>query len=328
MPVQFSNADAAQSAVADPSPRRILLQRGRKKDARRSGSALLAVFWAVIVLSMGVTSWFLWLQERLKSYAQESRSAEALAMAHSGITVALNPKVDRYSSLLDAQVGPEIGYRVRIEGEGGRINLPWILTGQDPQRLAVFKQWLEFVIGVELQARDRLVDCLLDYVDADNLSRLNGQEDSVDYHPANRMIQGLDELKRIPCMEPLLAYPGWADLLTMESAGPFDVMEAPEELLRLLPGLGEGQLQRWIQVRAGMDQVLHTIDDPKFAGADQVRSALGVDERLWKVLAPLITVNEPTVRIFSEGYSAKVVRQVEVVVRKGTGKSQIRSWTE
>ncbi len=328
MPVQFTNADAAQSAVADPSPRLLLLQFGRKKDLRRSGSALLAVFWAVIVLSMGVTSWFLWLQERLKSYAQESRSAEALAMAHSGVAVALNPKVDRYSSLLEAQLGPDIGYRVRIEGEGGRINLPWILTGQDPQRLAVFKQWLEFVIGVEPQARDRLVDCLLDYVDADNVSRLNGQEDSLDYHPANRMIQSLDELKRIPGIDPLLAYPGWADLLTMESQNRIDVMEAPEELLRLLPGLGEGQVQRWIQVRAGMDQVLHTFDDPKFTGNEQFFSALAVNKQFQDVLKDLITVNDPTVRIYSEGYSAKVVRQVEVVVRKGTGKSQIRSWTE
>jgi hypothetical protein len=249
-------------------------------------------------------------------------------MAHSGITVALNPKVDRYSSLLEAQVGPEIGYRVRIEGEGVRINLPWILNEKFPQRLAVFRQWLEVKIGVEPQARDRLVDCLLDYVDADNLSRLNGQEDSVDYHPANRMIQGLDELKRIPCMEPLLAYPGWADLLTMESQGPIDVMEAPPELLRRLPGLGEGQLQRWIQLRAGMDQVLHTVDDPKFTGVEQFFSALRVDKQYHEVLRDLIMLNDPTVRIFSEGYSAKVVRQVEVVVRKGTGKSRMFSWTE
>jgi type II secretory pathway component PulK len=217
---------------------------------------------------------------------------------------------------------------VRIEGEGGRINIPWILTGENPQRLAVFKQWLELVVGVEPQARDRLVDCLLDYVDADNVSRLNGQEDSLDYHPANRMVQSLEELRRIPAMEPLITYQGWEDLLTMDSAGPFDLVESPEGLLRLLPGLGEAQVQRWIQVRAGMDQVLHTIDDPKFTGVDQVRAALGVDERFWKALAPLITINESTVRISSEGYSGKVVRQVQVVVRKGTGKSQIRSWNE
>ena len=301
---------------------------GCSREARRSGSALLAVFWAVIVLSMGVTSWFLWLQERLKTYAQESRSAEALAMAYSGIAVALNPKVNRSSSLLERQVGPDTGYRVRMEGEGGRIKLSWILEGQDPQRLAVFKQWLEFVIGIEPQARDRLMDCLLDYIDADNISRLNGEEDSVDYHPANRMIQSLDELKGIRGMGPLLDYPGWADWLTMESQGPFDLCEAPEELLRLLPGLGEGQVQRWIQMRAGMDQVLHTADDPPFSKVDDVFAALAVDPRLRKVLTPLVTVNESTFRIFSEGYSAKVVRQVEVVVRKGTGNFQIRSWTE
>lgn len=305
--------------------------RGRLLSGRRrleSGSALLAVFWAVIVLSMGISSWFLWMQERLKVHAEESRSAEALAMAHSGIAVAMNPKVDRFSSLLEAQLGPDTGYRVRIEGEGGRVNLGWILAGEDPQRMAIFKQWLEFVIGIDPQARDRLVDCLLDYVDADNVTRLNGQEDAVDYHPANRMIQSLAELKRIPAMEPLLAYEGWEDLLTMESAGPFDLRESPEGVLRLLPGFGEAQVQRWLQVRAGMDQQLHTIDDPKFTGVDQVRAAIGIDERFWKALTPLITINESTVRVFAEGYSAKVVRQVQVVVRKGTGKSQIRSWTE
>jgi type II secretory pathway component PulK len=277
---------------------------------------------------MGVASWFLWLQERLKVHAEESRSAEALAMAHSGIAVALNPKVDRFSSLLEAQLGPDTGYRVRIEGEGGRVNLGWILAGEDPQRIAIFKQWLEFVIGIDPQARDRLVDCLLDYVDADNVSRLNGQEDAVDYHPANRMIQSLAELKRIPAMEPLLAYEGWEDLLTMDSAGPFDLRESPEGVLRLLPGFGEAQVQRWLQVRAGMDQQLHTIDDPKFTGVDQVLAAIGIDQRFRNNLAPLVTINESTVRILAEGYSAKVVRQVQVVVRKGTGKSQIRSWTE
>jgi hypothetical protein len=277
---------------------------------------------------MGVSSWFLWLQERLKVHAEESRSAEALAMALSGIDVALNPKVDRFSSLLEAQLGPDTGYRVRIEGEGGRVKLPWILEGEDPQRMAIFKQWLEVVIGIDPQARDRLVDCLLDYIDADNVTRLNGQEDAVDYHPANRMIQSLSELKRIRAMEPLLAYEGWENLLTMDSAGPFDLREAPEDVLRFLPGFGEAQLQRWLQVRAGMDQVLHTIDDPNFTDLNEVRAAIGIDQGTWKSLAPLITINDSTVRVFAEGYSAKVVRQVQVVVRKGTGKPLIRSWTE
>ena len=294
----------------------------------RQGSALLAVFWSIIVLSIAVSGWFFWLQQRVQEHGEDARAAEALAMAHSGYAVAINPKVDRFSSLLRAEPLPGTGYNVAVESEGGRVNLAWVLTGNEPMRQSVFKQWLEFVIGIDPIARDRLMDCLLDYVDGDNIARLNGQEDSPTYHPSNRMIQSLEELKRIPGMEPLLNYPGWKDLLTLESSGPLDLMEIPEELLRLLPGFGETQVIRWLQIRAGQDQILHTEDDPRFTGADQVRAALGFSTKQWERLAPLVTVNDRTVRMLCQGYSGKVVRQVQVVVLKGTGNPQIRSWIE
>ncbi len=293
-----------------------------------AGSALLAVFWAIAILSLSISGWFFWLQQRVQAHGEEWRAVEALAMAHSGYSVAMNPKVDRYSSLLQAEVAPGVGFRAEVESEGGRINLAWVLTGNDRARLNFFKQWLELVIGIEPIARDRLMDCLLDYVDADNIPRISGQEDNKDYHPANRMIQSLDELERIPGMEPLLAYPGWRDLLTLESSGPLDLMEITEDVLRLLPGFGDAQVQRWVQLRAGLDGVLHTEDDPKFPGADQVRAALGFSPKQWEHLAPLVTINERTLRIRSEGHSGKVVRQLQVVVRKGTGNPQIRSWIE
>jgi type II secretory pathway component PulK len=300
----------------------------RPRTARLRGSALLAVFWSVMVLTLAISGWFFWLQQRVQEHGEDARAAEAVAMAHSGYAVAMNPTVDRYSSLLRAEPLPGTGYRVSMESEGGRINLVWVLTGNDLVRQNIFKQWLEFVIGVEPIARDRLMDCLLDYVDADNIARLNGQEDSPAYHPANRMIRNLDELKRIPGLEPLTSFPGWKDLLTLESSGPLDLMEIPEELLRLLPGFGETQVLRWLQIRAGQDQVLHTEDDPRYTGADQVRAALGFSPKQWERLAPLVTVNDRTLRILSEGYSGKVVRQLQVVVRKGTGNPQIRSWIE
>lgn len=299
-----------------------------RRASGERGTALLAVFWSIMVLTLAVSGWFFWLQQRVQEHGEEARGAEAMAMAHSGYAVAIHPKVDRFSSLLQAEPLPGMGYRVSVESEGGRINLAWVLTGNDNARLNVFKQWLEFVIGVDPIARDRLMDCLLDYVDGDNVTRLNGQEDSPTYHPANRMIQNLDELKRIPGLEPLTSYPGWKDLLTLESSGPLDLMEIPEELLRLLPGFGETQVLRWLQIRAGQDQMLHTEDDPRYTGADQVRAALGFSPKQWERLAPLVTVNDRTVRMLCEGYSGKVVRQVRVVVRKGTGNPQIRSWIE
>ena len=291
---------------------------------------MLAVFWSIIVLSIAVSGWFFWLQQRVQEHGEDARAAEALSMAHSGYAVAIHPKVDRFSSLLRAEPLPGMGYDVAVEREAGRINLKFIFAnnGLEKQRVNLFRQWLEFVIGIDPIARDRLVDCLIDYVDADNIAGLNGQEDSPTYHPANRMIQNLDELKRIPGIEPLLNYPGWKDLLTLDSDGRLDLMEIPEDLLRLLPGFGENQVIRWLQVRAGQDQILHTEDDPRFTGADQVRSALGLSTEQWKPIAPLVTVNEPTFRMICKGYSGKVVRQVQVVVRKGNGKTQIQSWTE
>jgi hypothetical protein len=300
----------------------------RRRASRQGGSALLAVFWSIMVLTLAISGWFFWLQQRVQEHGEDARGAEAMAMAHSGYAVASNPKVDRYSSLLHAEPLPGMGYRVAMESEGGRINLVWILTGNDRARLNLFKQWLEFVIGIEPIARDRLMDCLLDYVDADNITRPNGQEDSPTYHPANRMIQNLDELKRIPGLEPLTSYPGWKDLLTLESTGPLDLMEIPEELLRLLPGFGETQVLRWLQIRAGQDQVLHTEDDPKYTGPDQVRAALGFGAKQWERLAPLVTVNDRTVRMVCEGYSGKVVRQLQVVVRKDIKSQRILSWIE
>jgi len=300
----------------------------RRRAARQGGSALLAVFWSIMVLTLAISGWFFWLQQRVQEHGEDARGAEAMAMAHSGYAVASNPKVDRYSSLLHAEPLPGMGYRVAMESEGGRINLVWILTGNDRARLNLFKQWLEFVIGIEPIARDRLMDCLLDYVDADNITRPNGQEDSPTYHPANRMIQNLDELKRIPGLEPLTSYPGWKDLLTLESTGPLDLMEIPEELLRLLPGFGETQVLRWLQIRAGQDQVLHTEDDPKYTGPDQVRIALGFGVKQWERLEKLVTVNDRTVRMVCEGYSGKVVRQLQVVVRKDIKGQRILSWIE
>ncbi|MCX8512894.1 MAG: type II secretion system protein GspK [Chthoniobacteraceae bacterium] len=305
----------------------------RAAHTAKNGSALLAVFWGIIVLTMAVAGWFFWLQQRVQEHGQDSRSIEALAMAHSGIAMALNPKVDRYSSLLQTEIEPGLGFRVTMESEGSRLNLKVLLEGmlqKNGSCDSIFRKWLEWVIGVEdLIQRDRLVDCLLDYVDTKNTVRLHGEKESKDYHPAHRMILSLDELKRIPGMEPLLAYPGWKDLLTLDSSKILDLMEAPEELLRVLPGFSEVQVQRLLQIRVGMDGILHTEDDRKFESTDALLKQLGmVNKTSRDELAALVGVNEPTIRIKAEGYSGKVIRQVQVVVRKGTGQPLIFSWIE
>jgi hypothetical protein len=145
------------------------------------------------------------------------------------------------------------------------------------------------------------------------------------------MLQSLDELRRIPGMEPLLSYPGWEELLTLESSGQLDLMEVPEEVLRLIPGFTENRVQRWLQIRSGPDQLLHTEDDPKYTDVTKVLKSLGMDEDKIKQLVQtdgLVSVGDQIVRVRSEGYSGKVIRQVQVVVRKVSGTPKIISWIE
>lgn len=87
----------------------------------QGGSALLAVFWSIIVLSIAVSGWFFWLQQRVQEHGEDARAAEALAMAHSGYAVAIHPKVNRFSSLLRAEPVPGMGYDVAIESEAGKV---------------------------------------------------------------------------------------------------------------------------------------------------------------------------------------------------------------
>ncbi|HAF03848.1 MAG TPA: general secretion pathway protein GspK, partial [Spartobacteria bacterium] len=54
-------------------------------------------------------------------------------------------------------------------------------------RLGILRRYLENK-GVDLNERNQMIDCLLDWVDPDDLVRLNGAEASDDYRPANALL--------------------------------------------------------------------------------------------------------------------------------------------
>ncbi len=311
----------------------------KSRAAHHTASTLLIVLWALLVLTAAILGWAELIQKEIILDGDANRGVEARAMAHSGITVALNPLVTKFTPLLEHQVTATQGYRVRIISEGGKLNVRWILENEDPTKITLFKQWLELK-GLDLREREILTDCLLDYVDPDNLRRANGVEDQGDYHAANRMIQSIDEIARVWGSGPLTRIPGWKDDLTLDSSGPIDITAAPVELLRLIPGLGEPRIQRFLQIRQGPDRIDGTADDYQFKNDNEVMSALGLSPQQWAALnggagpngqnyPKLVMINDPTQRIISEGHSGKVIRQVEVVKRQSGGNNaQILHWKE
>ncbi|HEX8295368.1 MAG TPA: hypothetical protein VF593_03655 [Chthoniobacteraceae bacterium] len=287
----------------------------------RSGSALLLVLWALFLLSAAVFAFAKWIQQDLEIHAENNREIEARAMAHSGLALALHPDVTRLTPGLEETFSGGRGFQVRILSEGAKLNLRWILEGETPRKLTMFKQWLE-LRGLGFDERERLVDCLLDWTDADSDHRIAGVEDDGEYHPANRMLKSVEELEQVRGSEPLTSTEGWKEALTIHSQGPIDLISADPEILRLLPGISEAHIQRFVQFRRGKDGADGTIDDPVFKSLKEVQVFLGIGEAQFKEISGLAMVNDRTVRITSEGRSADVFRQVEVVIQKAGGRNQ------
>lgn len=292
------------------------------------GSALLVVLWAIIVLTGAIFTWAKIVQQDVQVHGYASATLEARAMAHSGVIVALHPKVKKQTPLLEGGPGDGLSYRARILSEGGKLNLNWIAgNGGEPRRIAMFKQWLESH-GLGFQEREHFVDCLLDYVDPDNTHRLNGAEDEGDYHAANRPLNELSEVEGIKGSEPLTSSPGWKDELTLESSGPIDILSARENILRLIPGFSDARIKRFLVLRAGADGIEGNNDDPVFQNLAQALTSVGFSAQEIQALNGMVTINDPIVHVVSVGQSGKVIRQVDVVARKGGSTPLILSWKE
>jgi type II secretory pathway component PulK len=303
--------------ITDPMP----LGSGK----RRAGSALLLVLWALLMLSAAVFAFAKWVQQDIVLHGQANREIEARAMAYSGIAIARHPKVSQRTPGLEESFSGALGYKVRIISEGGRLNMRWLLEqGDDPRRLTMLKQWLE-QRGLNFEEREILADCLLDWVDDDgDAHRLNGVEAEPDYAPRNAPLESIEEIAQVRGAEALTRTPGWEQDLTLESLGPIDVTAATPEILRLVPGLGEAQITRLLQIRRGRDGVDGTADDNEFKSLADVERFLGFNPQQKQAWAGLVTHQDTTLHIISEGHSGSVYKQVDVVVRK----PQILSWKE
>jgi hypothetical protein len=284
----------------------------------------MLALWALFVLSAMVISWALDINAQLTISSSANRLLEATAMACSGAEVAMHPLVKPSSPLLHRSVAPNQSYDARMSGEGGRLNLNAILTVAltDPNSpyVELLRRYLE-VKGVQLNERDHMMDCLLDWVDPDNLVRLDGAEEEPGYKPSNALLKSLDEVKRVRGWEEFTSRPDWDEDFTLaQGVGPqIDINWASRDLLLSLPGMTEGLVDRFLQIRRGPDDVEGTEDDVLFtnaaAGGD-VQIALGLRGDQFNQLAGLITVTDPVVRVVSIGTSANVTRTVRMVIFK------------
>jgi general secretion pathway protein K len=291
------------------------------------GAALVLSLWALFLLAALVMAWALNIDSRLKVSGSENRILEAQAMAASGAEVAIAPAIKSSSPNLQGKFGPRQSYSVRITGEGGRLNINWLVAGENPVRIEMLRHYLDLK-GIDLNERDRMIDSLLDWVDPDDLVRLNGAEASEGYQPANALLVRIDELKKVKGWETFTSTPGWDDEFTLNSTGPVDVAWAPRDVLRALPGFSDVMVERFLQLRAGPDGKDGTADDTAFNNLDQVRTILGLSPEQFRQLSPFISFKDAVLRVVSTGRSGDITRVIQLVFRRAGTTAQLITWKE
>lgn len=293
-----------------------------------SGAALMLTLWALFLLSAMVISWALDIDSRLTLSGDANRGLAAEAMAASGAEVALHPSVRPSSPNLHRALGARESYDVRITGEGGRLNLNWLTSGEDPIRLEILRKYLELK-GIDLNERDRMMDALLDWVGPNaGLHRLNAPPETADYRPSHAPLTSVDELKKIFGWGEFTSQPGWEDDFTIDSSGPIDLAWASRDVLRALPGMRDDFVDRFLQLRRGPDGIDGTADDAQFGNLADIQYALGFSPEQFQQLTALVGFNDQVMRILSVGKSGNIARTVKMVVRKSGNIPEVIVWKE
>jgi len=284
--------------------------------------------WALFLLSAMIVSWALDIDSRLTLSGNSNRLLEAEAMACSGAEVALHPSIKPGSPNLSGGLGAGKSYEARISGEGGRLNLNWLVAGENPDRLEILRRYLENK-GIDLNERDAMVDSLLDWVEPNaGLHRLNAPPESDDYHPAHTLLTRVDELKKVAGWADFTATPGWDDDFTLNSSGPVDVAWASRDVLLTLPGMTPELVDRFLELRRGPDGIDGTADDAQFKSLEDVRVALGFTADRFKQLQGVISFKDPVYRVVSVGKAGDATRVVQMVFRRVGFAPQMITWKE
>jgi general secretion pathway protein K len=308
------------------------MKQGITYKIKASGSALIAVFWIMAILALAVFSAVRVVYLDADIAAAQVNGFDALQVAERGVSVAVNPLIQRDDPLLIwADEEKEISYRARITSEAARFNINVLLLRKDKQLLTdILTDW-----GLVLVDAQMLVDNLTDWVDTGDLTELNGAE--VDWyedqgrpnHPFNRPFYSLDEMRLVKNMQMLEEVnPDWRNWFTVWSNGKLDLNEAAPELIAAAAEVSIDDAQDLVDYIVGPDRERDTEDDQRIQNLTEGLEILGVSDFQRPVIEPRLTVQDTTTRIISVGQAGTVRRKITLIIRSRTGQPPILSRKE
>lgn len=332
-------------------------------DCRR-GAALITALWTVLLLSLLVAGLAheMRLQSGITSFARKRLKAQAAARGGAEYAKFLLAKSFEASAFEEVDLERE-SFRVLAKNLERGIAVTGIEVEMGPSRAIVDilpeagrrnvnllqdEDWEEILdqSGVPEELWPALIDCFMDFVDADDYHRLHGAEKDDafykdrGYPPKNAPLDTIDEMLLIKGFTPEIVYGGpppdprgeplrgIAHLLTTFGDGKVNVNTASREVLLTLTAGGqtltEWEVEDILRHRLGEDGIPNTVDDG-FASVQEVIAKTGINP----AFAERISVSDRRfVRVVSIGENGGVRMGVWAVLEVGRNRVTPIYWRE
>lgn len=295
------------------------LQPANLKGARHRGAALLAVLWIITLLIGLITATSLLLMQDMELAATKRQVFRARMLSEAALAIAMNPDIKPDDPLLRRQVADDERFVVEMTGEDGLLNPNVLLQREDRETLRrIFMHW-----GMNIQQANILIDRMLDWVDEDGFSRIQGGESKLYGQtgmPFNRPFRSLEEMSLVRGMELVEeAYPQWRDWFSIYASGTLDLNEAQPEVVAAVTGVDIRFAQNLRSQRVGRDGILNTEDDNPMPDLTSALAILGLPVGNSDTLASLLSVQSSTRRILVKVQVGDLERQTAAVVRGAIG---------
>ncbi len=322
--------------------------------APERGVALVVVLWVLLVLSLliGGFAFTMHVETQVASYSRKALKAESLA--RSGIEMARVELLEHSKKPAEAQfealnqpwaankeryVNHALGegtFNVTVVDEESRLPINQL----DEEQLHRLLRLLD----AELLDADVVVDSILDWIDGDDLHRLNGAE--TDYYKAlptpyrakNGPLHRVEELLLIRGVTPELfhglpatdrraARPGLKDLFTTDSSGRININTAPAIVLQTAFNLDEPRVAAVLERRNGSDGILGTEDDHPFRTVDEFFREFGpVDPAEQKAWQRWASVRSTRFRVTATGEVGGVRRTITAILARTANDYEVLAW--
>jgi general secretion pathway protein K len=309
-------------------------------DQQQSGSALLLVLFAIILLSGLITATVAFVSNDVDEYGALNKEFRARQLAESGLAFGIDPLVTNQDRALLDQVMPDQGrFHVLISSESTKLNINFILqNGRDDLLTKLFVGW-----GVAPKAADAAAAGFHSYLSkpltnqpaSGGAQTVQTATQTATPPAAQTEVQNetqfsvVAEMSLVPEFGPVMQKrPDWANFFTIWGDGKIDVNMADAPTIALITGVAAATADKFVKYRWGFDGKPYTLDDRIYNSMDEVRAGLGMSAQQFQLVQDFLSLTSAVDRIESTGTIAGYEKQIVVVTSRDTLPITYLSWQE